>query len=94
MITIIILVIICYYKSYYSIIDYIPHAGHFILVTYFITGNVYLLIFLTHVTPPLTFLPSVIHLFIYYIYESVSVFNKYLFSLYHMARLVWARGIV
>ena len=84
MITIIILVIICYYKSYYNIIDYIPHARHFILVTYFITGNVYLLIFLTHVN----------HLFIYYIYESVSVFNKYLFSLYHMARLVWARGIV
>ena len=44
-------VIIVTMQRYYNIVDYIPHASHFILLLiYFITGSLCLLIFLTNFT--------------------------------------------
>ena len=66
------LVTICH-QSYYNIIDYIPHAVHFIPVTYFKTGSLYLLISLTDFVYPPSSLPSGNPLFVPCIYESVFV---------------------
>lgn len=39
-------------QKYYNILDYIPHAKFFILITYFIIGSLYLFIPFTYFTHP------------------------------------------
>ena len=59
---------------------------------YFVTGSLYLLIFLTYFTHPLTPLPSDSHLFVLCICESLSVLLclfVLLFQIPHISEIMW-----
>ena len=60
-------------QNYYSIIDCIPYAVHYIPMTYFITGSLYCLILYTCFAKHPTHLLSGNHQFVLCICKSVSV---------------------